>query len=95
MTERVVEGVISAEVDAEHHRIVPKGKLGSETAAIPSRPVNVLWQIHGQGHLVGEGRKTLAERLDDAYGDHGLTPEEKGLLDDAANQFGSRLSDEE
>jgi len=39
--------------------------------------------------------KTLAERLEDAYRDDALTPEEKGLLDDAANQFGSRLSDEE
>ncbi|HSK84962.1 MAG TPA: hypothetical protein VK902_16425 [Rubrobacter sp.] len=42
-----------------------------------------------------EGGRTLAKRLDDAYRDDALTPEEKGLLDDAANQFGSRLSDEE
>jgi hypothetical protein len=43
----------------------------------------------------GDRRETLAERLDDAYSDDALTPEEKGLLDDAANQFGSRLSDQE
>lgn len=43
----------------------------------------------------GERRKTLTERLEDAYRNDALTPEEKGLLDDAANQFGSRLSDEE
>jgi hypothetical protein len=42
-----------------------------------------------------EGGKTLAERLDDAYRDDVLSPEEKGLLDRAANQFGRRLSDEE
>lgn len=43
----------------------------------------------------GERPKTLAERLDDAYSDNALSPEEKGMLDDAANQFGRRLSDEE
>jgi len=43
----------------------------------------------------GERRKTLAERLDDAYRDDALEPEEKGLLDRAADQFGRRLSDEE
>jgi hypothetical protein len=42
-----------------------------------------------------ERRKTLAERLEDAYRDGALSQEEKGLLDDAANQFGSRLSHEE
>jgi len=76
MTEQVVEGVNSAEVDVEQHRIVQKGKLGAETAAVPSEPVNVLWRIRGQGHLVGEGRKPLAERLDDAYRDDALEPEE-------------------
>jgi hypothetical protein len=42
-----------------------------------------------------EGGKTLAARLDDAYREDVLKPEEKGLLDRAANQFGRRLSDEE
>ena len=37
--------------------------------------------------------KPLAERLEDAFRNDALTPEEKGMLDDAANQFGSRLSD--
>jgi len=95
MTEQMIEGVISAEMDAERHRLVPKGKLGAETSTVPSKPVNVLWQHHGQGHLIGESRKTLAERLADAYHDDALEPEEKGLLDRAANQFGRRLSDEE
>lgn len=95
MTEQIVEGVNSAEVDAERHRIVPKGKLGAETSTVPSEPINVLWQLHGQGHLVGEGRKTLAERLDDAYRNDVLGPEEKGLLDRAANQLGRRLDDGE
>jgi hypothetical protein len=95
MTEQVVEGVNSAEVDVEHHRIVQKGKLGAETATVPSEPVNVRWQIRGQGHLVGEGRKTLAERLDVAYRDDTLEPEERGLLDRAADQFGRRLRDKE
>ena len=95
MAEQAVEGVVSAEVDTESRKIIHKGILGSETAAVPSEPVNVLWQLRGQGHLVGEGRKTLAERLDDAYRDDALEPEEKGLLDRAADQFGRRLSDEE
>ncbi len=95
MTEQIVEGVISAEVDVERHRIVPKGKLGAETSAVPSEPISVHWQLEGQGHLVGEGRKTLAERLNEAYNDHNLGPEEEGLLDRAANQFGYRLSNEE
>jgi hypothetical protein len=95
MTEQIVEGLSRAEVDTKSHKLVRKGTLGAETAAIPSEPVNVLWQLHGQARFVGEVRKTLAERLEDAYRDDALTPEEKGLLDDAANQFGSRLSDEE
>jgi hypothetical protein len=55
-----------------------------------------------EGARVGETRfrmiepdKTLAERLENAYRDDVLTPEEKGLLDSAAKQFGRRLSDEE
>jgi hypothetical protein len=95
MTEQIVEGVVSAEVDTESRRIVHKGTLGAETAAVPSKPVNVKWHKTGQVRLIGEDHKTLAERLEDAYRDDALTPEEKGLLDDAANQFGSRLSDEE
>ncbi len=40
------------------------------------------------------GQKTLAERIHEAYGDE-LEPEEKELLDRAAEQFGRRLSNEE
>jgi hypothetical protein len=39
-------------------------------------------------------RKPLAERVKEAYG-HGLDSEEKELLDRAAKQLGSRLSNEE
>lgn len=95
MTEQIVEGVIRGEVDVEHHTIILTGELGEETASVPSEPINVSWQLRGQGYLVGEDRKTLAERLDDAYRDDALGPEEKGLLDRAANQFGRCLSDEE
>jgi hypothetical protein len=48
MTEQIVEGVISAEVDAERRRIVLKGKLGAETSAVPPAPINVLWRLHGK-----------------------------------------------
>jgi hypothetical protein len=95
VTEQFVEGVVSAEVDTESRRLVRKGTLGAETAAVPSEPVNVSWRLRGRGHLVGEDPKTLAKRLEDAYRDDVLTPEEKGLLDGAADQFGRRLSDEE
>lgn len=95
MAEQIVEGVVSVEVDAERRRLVRKGVLGAETAAVPSEPVNMLWKASGQGHLVGEGGKTLAERLNDAYRNDVLEPEEKELLDRAANQFGRRLSDED
>lgn len=43
---------------------------------------------------VGEGgKKTLAERVSEAY-KHGLEPKEKELLDGAAGQFGRRLGSE-
>ena len=95
MTEQAVEGVVSAEVDTESRRIVRKGTLGAETATVPSRPANVKWRKRGQVRLIAEDHKSLGERLDDAYRDDALTPEEKGLLDSAANQFGRRLSGEE
>jgi hypothetical protein len=38
--------------------------------------------------------KTLTERINEAYGDE-LEPEERELLDHAAEQFGRRLSSEE
>jgi len=67
MTEQIVEGVVSAEVDIEGHRIVPKGKLGAETAAVPSEAINVLWSSSGQGHLIGKRPKSLTERFNEAY----------------------------
>ncbi len=67
MAEQTVEGIFSAEVDPERRRLVPKGTLGAETAAIPSEPVNVLWKASGQGHLIGEHPKSLTERFNEAY----------------------------
>ncbi len=40
------------------------------------------------------GGKTLTERINESYDDE-LEPEEKELLDHAAEQFGRRLSSEE
>lgn len=67
MTEQIVEGVVNAEVDIQSRRIVRKGKLGAETATVPSEPVNVLWKASGQGRLVGEQPKSITERLNEAY----------------------------
>lgn len=92
MTEQVV-GVVSAVVDTKSRRIVRKGTLGAETSAVPSEPVNVIWKASGQGHLVGERPKTLTERLNDAYRDDNLEPEEREFLDLAREHF-SRLDDE-
>lgn len=53
-----------------------------------------------EGARVGETQfrvvtrdKTLAERIEEAYGE-GLEPKEKELLDRAAEQLGRRLSNE-
>jgi hypothetical protein len=88
MTEQIVEGVVSAEVDTEGREIVPN------TATVPSRPVNVIWQASGQVRLIEERPKALAERVREAY-QGGLEPKEKELLDRAAEQLGRRLSGEE
>lgn len=90
MAEQVVDGVVSAEVDTKGRKIVPKGMLGAQTSAVPSEPVNVLWKASGQGRLIGDRPKTLAERVRESY-KHPLEPEEKELLDHAAEQFGQRL----
>lgn len=92
MTEQVVRGVVgpevSTEVDTEGREIVPK------TATVPSRPVNVIWHPSGQVRLIGDRPKTLAERVRDSY-KYPLQPEEKELLDHAAEQFGQRLDSKE
>ena len=88
MTEQI-EGVLSAEVDAERRRIVPKGPLGAETSAIPSEPVNANWRTSGQGRLI----RSLSERLDEAYRDDELEPVEREFLDLTREHF-SRLDDE-
>lgn len=96
MTEQVVRGVVSTEVstevDIEGREIVPK------TATVPSKPVHVIWQASGQASgqvsLIGDRPKTLAERVRASY-KHALEPEEKELLDHAAEQFGQRLDGKE
>ena len=67
MTEQVVEGVVSAEVDTESRRIVPKGPLGAETSAVPAKPIKLTWEKSGEGSLIGERPKTLTERFNEAY----------------------------
>lgn len=95
MTEQIVESVISAEEDAEHYRkLVPKGRLGEETSVVPSEPISVSWRIHGQGHLVGENRKTLVERLNEAYSDE-MEPEEREFLELAKESYRRQLIAEE
>ena len=93
MTEQIVEGVIKSEVDAEHHRIVPKGKLGAETSAVPSEPVNVLWKASGQGHLIGEHPKSLTERFNEAY-DEDAAREDDEFVKNVKKYHRKRFSDE-
>ena len=87
MIEQTIELVSG---DAE---VTPTRSDAVPTAAIPTTAV--------EGARIGETQfrivrrdKTLAERVEEAYG-HGLEPEEKELLDRAAEQLGRRLSNEE
>jgi hypothetical protein len=83
MVEEMIEVVRGSAV------VEPTTSKGVPTAATEGARV-------GETHFrMIQPDKTLAQRLEDAYRDDALTPEEKGLLDDAAKQFGSRLSDEE
>jgi hypothetical protein len=93
MTEQVVEGVVSAEVDAESHKIMPKGTLGAETAVDPSEPVNVNWTASGQGHLIGERPKTLTERFNEAY-DEEAKREDEEFVRNLKRYHRRRFSDE-
>ena len=93
MTEHIVDGVVSAEVDTKSRRIVYKGTLGAETAAVPSEPVNVLWKVSGQGHLVGEDQKTLTERLSEAY-DEEARQEDEAFLAQLKEYHDRRFSEE-
>lgn len=93
MTEHIVDGVVSAEVDTKSRRIVYKGTLGAETAAVPSEPVNVLWKASGQGHLVGERQKTLTERWNEAY-DEDARREDEEFVENVKRYQRKRLSDE-
>lgn len=96
MTE-MANDIVKAEVDTENRRIVRKGELGANTSGGSSGSTSGTWRVKGQGHIIGEHRKVLAERINEAYGNErsSLKPEEKAFLDRAAKQFGSRLSSEE
>ncbi len=93
MTEQIVEGMIRAKVDTERRRIVPKDELDAETVAVPSKPVNVIWQVQsGQVRLIGEQSKSVTERLNEAYRDDELEPQEREFLDLSREHF-SRLDE--
>jgi hypothetical protein len=87
MNKQTVEGVVSAEGDTGRRRIVPRSKLGAETAAVPSEPVTVLWKASGQGHLIGARPKTVNERLNEAYRDDELEPQEREFLNLTREHF--------
>lgn len=65
MTEQIVDGVFSAEVDTESHRIVHTGTLG-ETSVVPFKPVKVTWKASGPVRLIA-GHVMLVDRLRDLY----------------------------
>jgi hypothetical protein len=90
MTEQVVEGVVGAEVDTESRKLVHKGILGSETAAVPSEPVSLRWKASGQGHLVGE---RLIERFNEAY-DEDARREDEEFVKNVKKYHRKRFSDE-
>ncbi len=96
MTEQVM---ISAEADPQNERLAPArtGTLGEATSAAPPKTNRINWRLtdaRGQVVLIAGYRKTLAERIHEAYGDE-LEPKEKELLNRAAEQFGRRISSEE
>ncbi len=96
MTEQVM-GVLSAEVDPETHEIAPpRGTLGEKTSGASSERVFISWTLTGAtGHerLIDGSPKTLTERLNEAYRDDDLEPEEREFLDLTREHF-SRLDDE-
>jgi hypothetical protein len=89
MTEQIVEGVVSTGAGSQSRTVVHKGPLGAETSAVLPKPVNANWKTSGQGRLV----KSVTERLNEAYRDDELEPEEREFLDLTREHF-SRLDDE-
>jgi hypothetical protein len=83
MTEQTID-VVSGDVEVTPSRSDAVPTAATEGARIGETQFRVVRRD-----------KSLAERLEDAYRDDVLGPEEKELLDRAANQFGRRLSDEE
>lgn len=87
MTEQIVEGVVSAEVDTEGREIVPK------TATVPSKPVNVIWQVSGQVRLIREDQRTLTERFNEAYDEEARRDDEE-FVKNLKRYHRRRFSDE-
>lgn len=78
MTEQVVEGVVSTEVDEANQRIVEKGMLGAETSG--ARRVFISWSMQdaaGNAHFIEEQTKTLTERFNEAYDDDARREDEE------------------
>lgn len=82
-----------------HQTLVPDFKvpntLGDSLSGVPVEPPEIqgiVLEINER--LLMRESSSLAERLNDAYGNE-LEPKERELLDRAAEQFGRRLSSEE
>ncbi len=81
MTEQVM-GVISAEVDTQNRRIVRTGTLGAETSGASSEGHKVRWSLKGatgQERFIEGGRKTLTERINEAYDEEARREDEEFL----------------
>jgi hypothetical protein len=95
MTEQVMGGVVSAEVDQANQRIVERGTLGAETSGASPQRISTSWNLRG---TTGEERfiegrpKTITERLNEAYQDDDLEPEEREFLELSREHF-SRLDE--
>jgi hypothetical protein len=90
------QAMVSAEVDTKRHKIVPKSVLGAETSSASLPRVFISWNLSGttgKERFIEERPKTLTERLNEAYHDDELEPEEREFLELSREHF-SRLDDE-
>jgi hypothetical protein len=95
MTEQTT-GVVSAEVDQANQRIVRKGILGAETSGASSQRIFTSWTLKGatgRERFIDGSAKTIGERLNEAYRDDDLEPEDREFLELSREHF-SRLDDE-
>jgi hypothetical protein len=94
MSEQIVEGVVSAEVDEANERIVEKGMLGEETAG--ARRVFISWSMQdaaGKAHFIEEQPKTLTERFNESYDDDARREDEE-FVKNLKRYHRRRFSDE-